>query len=77
MSKRLTITLDESLYEGLHLVAGRRGASRLIQDLLRQHLAAGSALDDGYRAMAADTEREADALEWCQALAQDVTDEAR
>jgi predicted HicB family RNase H-like nuclease len=77
MSKRMTITLDESLYEGLHLAAGKRGASRLIQDLLRQHLAAGGTLDEGYRAMAADTERETDAQVWCQALAQDMADEAR
>ena len=32
-------------------------------------------LDDGYRAMAADKEREAEALEWCNALAGDIKDE--
>jgi hypothetical protein len=36
-----------------------------------------SALDEGYRAMAADKKREAEALEWSNALAGDVADEAR
>ena len=31
---------------------------------------------DGYRAMAADKEREAEALEWCNVLAKDLADEA-
>ncbi len=34
-------------------------------------------LDDGYRAMAAGKEREAEALEWCDALAADIEDEPR
>ena len=37
----------------------------------------GTALDDGYRAMAADKARETEAMEWCNALAADVADEAR
>ena len=34
------------------------------------------ALDDGYRAMAADKAREAEAIEWCNALAEDMADAA-
>jgi hypothetical protein len=34
-------------------------------------------LDDGYRAMAADQEREAEALEWCNTLIEDMADETR
>jgi hypothetical protein len=34
-----------------------------------------TALDEGYRAMAADKEREAEALEWCNALVGDIEDE--
>jgi len=34
------------------------------------------ALDEGYRAMAADTVREAEAQEWCNALIGDVPDES-
>lgn len=36
-----------------------------------------TALDDGYRAMATDTQREAEAMEWCNALAGDMADAAR
>ena len=35
------------------------------------------ALDDGYRAMASDKTREAEATDWCNALAGDMADEAR
>ena len=36
-----------------------------------------TALDDGYRAMAADTAREAGAGDWCEGLAGDMAHEAR
>ena len=36
-----------------------------------------TSLDDGYRAMAADKEREAEAMEWCNALAGDMADATR
>ncbi|NBS17695.1 MAG: addiction module antitoxin, partial [Gammaproteobacteria bacterium] len=36
-----------------------------------------TALDDGYRAMAQDKDRELEAQEWCNDLAKDMTDEAR
>jgi len=49
---------------------------QFMEDLLRPHVM-DSALDDGYRAMAADAEREADATAWCNALAKDMADEAR
>jgi len=44
--------------------------------LLRPHVL-DTALDDGYRAMAADTDREAQAQEWGNALAKDMDSEAR
>lgn len=34
-------------------------------------------LDDGYRAMANDAEREAEAVEWCNALSGDMSDATR
>ena len=55
---------------------GKRRMSQFIEDLLRPHVL-DTALDDGYRAMAADQEREAQAAEWCNALAGDVADAAR
>lgn len=76
MHKRMTITLDEAVYDGLYRMIGRRHMSQFIEDLVRPHVL-GSSLDDGYRAMAADTARETEAQEWCNALAGDMADEAR
>lgn len=76
MHKRITITLDEAVYEGLQRRVGKRRISQFIEELVRPHVL-DSALDDGYRAMAADGEREAEAREWCDALAGDAADEAR
>ena len=76
MHKRMTITLDEEVYEGLYRTIGKRRMSQFIEDLLRPHVM-DTTLDDGYRAMAADLAREKDALEWCNGLAGDMADEAR
>lgn len=76
MHRKMTITLDEAVYEGLYRTVGRRKMSQFIEDLLRPHVVDAS-LDDGYRAMAADTTREAEATEWCNALAGDMADAAR
>jgi predicted CopG family antitoxin len=72
----MTITLDEEVYDGLYRTIGKRRMSQFIEDLLRPHVL-NTALDDGYRAMAADKAREAEALEWSNALAADMSDEAR
>ena len=76
MHRKMTITLDEVVYEGLYRMVGRRKMSQFIEDLLRPHVV-DSSLDEGYRAMAADQAREADAMEWCNALAGDMADAAR
>ena len=76
MHKRMTITLDEAVYDGLWRTVGKRRMSQFIEDLVRPHVIT-SALDDGYKAMAADHEREADAMEWCNALSKDMVNEAR
>ena len=72
----MTITLDELVYEGLYRTIGKRRMSQFIEDLIRPHVL-DTSLDDGYRAMAADTVREVEAIEWCNALIKDVSDEAR
>jgi predicted CopG family antitoxin len=76
MHKRMTITLDEAVYDGLYRTIGKRQISQFIEDLLRPHVM-NTALDEGYRAMAADTAREADAQEWSNALAKDMVNETR
>lgn len=76
MHKKMTITLDELVYEGLYRTVGKRRMSQFIEDLLRPHVL-DSSLDEGYRAMAADKKREAEAMEWCNALAKDLSNETR
>jgi len=76
MHKRMTITLDEAVYEGLNRRIGKRRMSQFIEDLLRPHVL-DTSLDDGYKAMAADEERETEAQDWCNAMAKDMADEAR
>jgi hypothetical protein len=76
MHKRMTITLDEAVYDGLYRTVGKRRISQFIEDLLRPHVS-GSALDAGYRDMAADIDREGEASEWINALAGDTIHEAR
>ena len=56
MHKRMTITLDEAVYDGLYRTIGRRRMSQFIEELVRPHV-----LDTGYQAMAADVAREEEA----------------
>jgi hypothetical protein len=76
MQKKLTITVDERVYHGLHTVIGRRKISRFIESLVRPHVV-GEDLEAGYRQMARDEAREVEALEWANATVADVADETR
>jgi hypothetical protein len=76
MHKKMTITLDEVVYDGLLRVIGRRKISQFLEDLARPHVLKNDLLE-GYQAMAADTKREEEALAWCNALIADVADAAR
>ncbi len=76
MHKRMTITLDEAVYEGLYRRVGKRRMSQFIEDVLRPHVL-DTSLDEGYRAMAADKTRELEALGWCNALSEDLADATR
>ena len=75
MHRKMTITLDEEVYDGLYRVVGRRRMSQFIETLLRPHVL-DTNLDEGYRAMAADNARESEAGEWCNGLAEDMASEA-
>jgi hypothetical protein len=76
MQKKLTITLDERVYQGLHRVVGRRRISRFIESLVRPHVVAAD-LETAYKHMARDEARETEALEWVEATVGDIADEAR
>jgi hypothetical protein len=76
MQKKLTITIDEKVYEGLHTVIGRRRISSFVESVVRPHVIPAD-LSAAYRDMAAEEEREAEALEWSEATMEDVADAAR
>ena len=76
MRRKLTITVDEAVYDGLHRVVGRRRISHFLTELARPHVVHDD-LEAGYRAMAADEEREQEAAEWVEGLIGDVADEPR
>ncbi len=76
MQKKLTITLDERVYAGLHSVVGKRRISKFIESLVRPHVLRDD-LDAAYKAMAQDEIREAEALEWAEGTIGDVAHEAR
>jgi len=76
VQKKLTITIDEQVYQGLHSVIGRGRISRFIEDLVRPHVLYPN-LEAAYQEMAQDEQREAEALEWAEATIGDVSDETR
>ena len=76
MQKKLTITVDEAVYDGLYRVVGPRRISQFIEELVRPHVVEGN-LSEAYAQMAADEARETEAEEWAEALIPDVADEAR
>ena len=73
MQKKLTITLDERVYEGLHAVVGRRRISGFIESLVRPHVV-GADLEAAYRDLAEEEAREAEAEEWAEGLLGDVAE---
>ena len=75
MQKKLTITLDEQVYEGLYRKVGRRRNSRFLESLARPHVV-DEDFAGAYRSMAADEQREAEAQEWVENLAADAPHEA-
>lgn len=76
MQRKLTITVDEKVYEGLHRVIGRRRISRFIENLVKPHVL-DQTLVAAYQEMAKDEAREKEALEWAEGLVGDVSDEPR
>ena len=71
MSKKLTISVSDEVYEGLHRKIGRRRIGAFLERLARPHLLSEDR-DAAYRDMAADEEREQEALAWSEGLIGDV-----
>lgn len=76
MSKKLTISIDNRVYDGLQAVIGRGNIGKFLEDLARPFVLPED-LAAAYSEMSADEAREAEADEWCEALAADGLDAAR
>jgi len=76
MQKKLTVTIDEEVYDGLRTVIGPRKISRFIEELVRPHVVKKN-MYAAYQEMAADKVRESEALEWTEAAVGDLSDEER
>ena len=76
MQKKLTITVDETVYDGLYRAVGPRRISQFIEDLVRPHVTE-TDLSQAYAEMAADEVREQEAVDWSDHLIGDVADETR
>lgn len=76
MSRKLTITIDDEVYEGLYKRVGRRKISRFLENLARPHVVDAD-LEAAYKDMALDEARESEAAEWFEGLIGDVADEPR
>ncbi len=66
MQRKLTITISDEVYRGLHERIGRGEISRFIESILRPHVVEDEELEAAYREMAADEEREREAREWIE-----------
>ena len=75
MQKKLTITVDEEVYEGLHKSIGPGKISKFVENLVRPHVVRPN-LESAYAQMAKDKKRETEALEWAEATFRDITNEA-
>jgi predicted CopG family antitoxin len=67
MQQKMTITIDQEVYDALYRVIGKGKISKFLENLARPHVLKED-LTSAYQAMAADTEREIAALEWSNGL---------
>ncbi len=74
MQKKLTLTINEEIYNGLHQVIGPRRISHFVEELVRPHVIKHDLYEE-YRVMAADNVRESEALEWAESTCGDVANE--
>jgi siroheme synthase (precorrin-2 oxidase/ferrochelatase) len=74
MQKKLTITVDQDIYDGLYKTIGPRKIGRFVQEVVRPFVIRPD-LDTAYAEMAQDEKRERAAREWAEATLKDLSDE--
>ncbi len=75
MQKKLTITVDEEVYAGLHRVIGPRKISRFVQEIVRPYVVRPD-YESAYAELAKDRAREYEALAWAEINIKDMDHEA-
>ncbi|HVX16317.1 MAG TPA: hypothetical protein VHC22_34340 [Pirellulales bacterium] len=75
MNRKLTISIDGAVYDGLHALIGRGNIGKFLENLARPFVIEDT-LAASYKAMAADETRERDADEWTDAMTPTLDDEA-
>lgn len=76
MQKKLTITVDEEVYKGLHKTIGPGKISKFVERLVRPHVVRQN-LESAYSQMSKDKKREAEALDWAEISFKDTAHEKR
>lgn len=76
MQKKLTITVDEEVYAGLHKTIGPRKISKFVEELVRPHVIRPN-LELAYNQMAKDKKREEETLRWAETTFKDIAREKR
>lgn len=71
MQKKLTVTVDEEVYEGLRKTIGPRKISKFIEELVKHHVVHTN-LESAYAEMARDKSREKEAMEWAEIMFKDT-----
>jgi len=74
VQRKLTITVADDVYRGLHQHVGRGEISRFIENLVRPYVVTDSELEAEYREAARDAEAEQDALDWIEANVDEALD---
>ena len=74
MQKKLTITIDEEVYAGLHKTIGPRKISKFVEELVRPHVVRQN-LESAYAQMAKDKKRQEEAKEWAEITFKDIAHE--
>lgn len=69
MRKKLTLSIDEQTYKDLHLLLPNRKISEFIEKSIRERirkLKKEDPIEEGFKLMGKDKEREKEALQWCE-----------
>jgi predicted CopG family antitoxin len=67
MQKKLTITIEENIYNDLRLVVGKGKISKFIEKIIKPYVTKDN-LRLAYQTMAKDDQREKEACEWEEGL---------